>query len=81
MAFIFLKDTEIIEAVVGGIGFFIIIWYFRDYLQWTRVKSAAFVFPIVWVIRKIGVNLYKYLKKHGLFSLSTIKNSKISHFL
>mgnify|MGYP004008186549 CR=1 FL=1 len=81
MSFIFLKDTEIVEAVVGSIAFFVIIWYFRDYLQWTRVKSAAFIFPIVWAIRKIGVNLYNYLKKKGLFSLTTIKNRKISHFL
>ena len=81
MSFIFLKDTEIVEAVVGSIGFFFIIWYFRDYLKWSRVKSAAFIFPIVWTIRKIGVNLYKYLKQRGLFSLATIKNSKISHFL
>ena len=47
MSFIFLKDTEIVEAVVGSIGFFLIIWYFRDSLKWSRVKSAAFIFPIV----------------------------------
>ncbi len=80
MTFIFMSDNEIVEALIGSIGFFIIIWYFRDYLQWSRVKSAGFVFPIVWACRKIGVNLYKYLKQQNIFHLATIKNSKISHF-
>ena len=66
MDFIFFKDTEIVEAVVGGIGFFIIVWFFRNYLEWSRVKSAAFIFPITWLIRKLGVNLYNYSKQRGI---------------
>jgi len=74
-----MSDYEIVEALVGSISFFCVIGYFRDYLLWSRLKSAAFIFPIVWACRKIGVNLYKYLKKQNIFSLATIKNSKISH--
>ena len=79
MNFIFISDSEIVEALVGSIAFFCVIGYFRDYLKWSRLKSAAFIFPIVWAFRKIGVNFYKYLKQQNLFSLPTIKNSKISH--
>lgn len=80
MTFLFMSDYEIVEALVGSISFFFVIGFFRDYLLWSRLKSSAFIFPIVWACRKIGVNLYKYLKQQNIFRLDTIKNSKISHF-
>ena len=81
MNFIFLNDSEIIEAVIGGVAFFFTIWYFREYLKWGRLKASAFIFPMVWIVRKIGVNLYKHLKRQNIFQLVTIKSKKISHFL
>ena len=77
MKFIFLTDTEIIESFVGAIAFLFAIWYFRDYLEWGRFKSAAFIFPVTWIIRKFGVNLYKHLKSQNIFSLRGFKNKSV----
>jgi len=76
MYFNILTDTELIEALVGAFGFFVIIWYFRVYLKWDRLKSSGIVFPLVWIIRKMGVNLYKYIKISRQIALKTIKTKK-----
>ena len=60
---ILMNDEEIAEGVIGGIAFFITVWYFRNYLGWGRIKSAGFIFPITWVIRRVGVNVYNLLKQ------------------
>ena len=74
--FTILNDSEIAEAVIGGIAFFLAIWYFRSYLNWSRTKSAGFIFPLVWIFRKAGVNIYKYLKSQNInYALKTIKTS------
>ena len=75
MNFIFLSDTEMIEALVGAFGFALLIWYFRLYLGWSRYQSAGSIFPLVWIIRKIGVNFYKFIKKSRGVGLSTIKTT------
>jgi hypothetical protein len=76
MYFNILTDTELMEALVGAFAFFIIIWYFRVFLKWDRLKSAGVVFPLVWIIRKMGVNLYKYIKISKKIALKTIKTKK-----
>jgi hypothetical protein len=68
----FLNDVEIIEGIVGAVAFLFTVWYFRDFLKWDRIKSAAFIFPITWIIRKFGVNFYKHLKDKNIFSLRGI---------
>lgn len=68
----FLNDVEIIEGIVGAVAFLFTVWYFRDFLKWGRIKSAAFIFPITWIIRKFGVNFYKHLKDKNIFSLRGI---------
>ena len=57
-----INDNELIEALIGGIGFFIIMWFFRGYLKLNWLQRAGVIFPCVWVIRKIGMNIYKYVK-------------------
>ena len=74
MSFIFLSDTEMVEAIVGSIAFAIMIWYFRMYLGWSRYKAAGSVFPLTWLFRKIGVNIYKYLKSNHGLNIATIKS-------
>jgi hypothetical protein len=71
-----LKDTEIVEGIVGAIAFGLIIWYFRSYLKWSRVKSAGFIFPIVWIVRKVGVNVYNFIKNSKGLSIETVKTTK-----
>lgn len=63
MDLVFMTKDEIVEAFIGGLAFFVIVWYFRDYLGWSRVKSAAFIFPLTWAARKIGMNLFNHLKQ------------------
>ena len=74
MTFIFLSDTEMVEAIVGGLAFAIMIWYFRKYLGWSRYKAAGSVFPLTWLFRKIGVNIYKYIKNNHGLNIATIKS-------
>jgi|TARA_B110000967_G_C18590493_1_gene414200 hypothetical protein len=76
MYFNILTDTELMEAIVGGIGFYTMIWYFREYLKWSRIKSAGILFPLVWIIRKVGINLYKYIKETRKLQLKTLKVAK-----
>ena len=71
--FDFLTDEEIMEGFFGAIAFAIMIWYFRSYLKWSRTKSAGIIFPLTWIIRKGGMNIYKYLKDKRGLSLKTIK--------
>ena len=63
MDLVFMTREQMVEAIIGGIAYFITIWFFRDYLDWSRLKSAAFIFPVVWAARKIGMNLYYHLKQ------------------
>lgn len=76
MYFKFLTDDEMVEAVIGGIGFYFIIGYFREHLKWSRLKSAGCIFPLVWIMRKVGVNLYNYIKMTRKIQLKTIVTKK-----
>ena len=33
-----LTDEEIMEGFFGAVAFGIMIWYFRNYLKWSRIK-------------------------------------------
>lgn len=68
-----LTDEEIIEGFFGAVAFGIMIWYFRNYLKWSRVKAGGVIFPLTWIIRKGGMNTYNYLKNTRGLSLTTIK--------
>tara|TARA_Y100001970_G_scaffold197655_1_gene240445 strand:+ start:7173 stop:7400 length:228 start_codon:yes stop_codon:yes gene_type:complete len=57
-----INDNELVEAIIGGIGFFIIMWFFRGYLKFNWLQRAGIIFPFVWIIRKMGMNIYKYVK-------------------
>ena len=70
-----LTDEEIMEAVFGAVAFALMIWFFRNYLSWSRTKSAGIIFPLTWLMRKGGMNIYKYLKDTRGLSLKSIKTT------
>lgn len=57
-----INDNELMEAFIGGFAFLIILWFFRGYLKWTWMERAAVIFPFTWILRKLGMNIYKHLK-------------------
>ena len=59
-----INDDEFIEGIIGGFAFLIILWIFRGYLRLNWLERAGIIFPLTWVIRKIGMNLYKTYKKN-----------------
>lgn len=68
-----LTDEEIMEGIFGAVAFALMIWFFRNYLLWSRTKSAGIIFPLTWVMRKGGMNIYKYLKDTRGLALKSIK--------
>lgn len=57
-----INDNELMEALIGGISFLIVLWVFRGYLKWNWLERAAVIFPFTWILRKLGMNIYKYIK-------------------
>jgi hypothetical protein len=57
-----INDNELMEALIGGISFFIVLLIFRGYFKWHWLERAAFIFPFTWLLRKLGMNIYKYIK-------------------
>jgi hypothetical protein len=74
---IILDDEQFLEGVAGGIGWIIAVFYIRkNYLNKKNANIAvvgAITWSILWIIRKITMNMYKNYKK-----IYKIKNKTIS---
>ena len=57
-----LSDIELIEAFTGAIAFFIAMQIYRGYFNMGWATRAVFIFPTVWIIRKITINIYKHVR-------------------
>jgi hypothetical protein len=55
-----ITTNELVEAIVGGLGMYLVMKFMRGHLNFGWEVRAAFVFPLVWIIRKVGMNLFNY---------------------
>ena len=58
-----MNDEQILEGIIGGLGFIIWSIYWKNRVQYSIQVEAFFAWMFVWYTRKIGMNFYKYLKK------------------
>ena len=87
---IILNDTEFAEALVGCFGWIVAIFFIRNglYKKYNTVNIAligGLSWGIFWSIRKIGMNIYKYIKntqqiKNTEFRLP-IQNPPVKHVI
>ena len=66
---IILNDTEFAEALIGGFGWIVAIFFIRNglYKKYDTVNIAligGLSWGILWSIRKIGMNIYRYIKNN-----------------
>ena len=72
-----LTDDEFIEGMIGGVGWIIAIYYIRYSHIYERGGNIPLVglvsWSILWYIRKIGMHIYKDIKR-----IMSIKNKNIN---
>tara|TARA_B100001059_G_C17734883_1_gene528287 strand:+ start:480 stop:917 length:438 start_codon:yes stop_codon:yes gene_type:complete len=66
---IILNDTEFAEALIGGFGWIIAVFFITNglYKKYDTVNIAligGLSWGILWSIRKIGMNIYRYIKNN-----------------
>ena len=66
---IILNDTEFAEALIGGFGWIVAIFFIRNglYKKYDTINIAligGLSWGILWSIRKIGMNIYRYIKNN-----------------
>ena len=55
-----ITTNELAEAIIGGLGMYMVMKFLRGHLNFDYEMRALLVFPLVWIIRKVGMNLFKY---------------------
>lgn len=92
---IIINDEQFMEGIIGGLGWIIAVFYIRNsmYLNSKKAKNVsnialvgAITWAILWIIRKIGMNLYVNLKKFNKMedknlSLPFSKMQHVAYFL
>lgn len=64
-----INDEELLEGLIGGIGWILAVFYIRNGLYKYKFKDTNYAlaggvsFAIMWYIRKIGMNLYRQYKE------------------
>tara|TARA_B110000467_G_C18069829_1_gene340727 strand:+ start:42 stop:464 length:423 start_codon:yes stop_codon:yes gene_type:complete len=64
-----INDEELLEGLIGGIGWILAVFYIRNGLYKYKFKDSNYAlaggvsFAIMWYIRKIGMNLYRQYKE------------------
>lgn len=71
-----LSDIELIEAIIGAVGFFIAMKIYRGYLNMDWATRAVFIFPTVWIIRKISINIYKHIRESKNIKINSVRIPK-----
>jgi len=58
-----LKDTEVIEGVIGAVFTVIFAYYFKEYRGFHGYNAIMAAWISVWFVRKSLLNLFIYAKK------------------
>ena len=57
-----LTKDQIIEGIVGAIGWILFVYYFKNFMNWSAQIEGAVAYILVWFLRKIVMNLYNSFK-------------------
>ena len=57
-----INDNELMEALIGSVAFLVILYILKGYFKLNWLERAALIFPFTWIIRKVGMNIYKHIK-------------------
>jgi len=71
-----LSDIELVEAITGAVGFFIAMHLYRGYFNLDWATRAVFIFPTVWIIRKISINIYKHIRESKNIKINSVRIPK-----
>ena len=70
---VLLTDENIIEGIMGAIALVIVAYSLSRIIHAPRSIILGMSFIISWFLRRVGVNLYQYLKKNHKFSIKSLK--------
>ena len=69
---VLLTDEDIVEGVIGMLSLTIVAYIISHTISAPRSVILGMAFIISWYFRRIGVNIYHYMKKHYNISVSPI---------
>lgn len=75
MRIVLLTDDNIIEGLIGLISLAVTSYIISHIFSAPRPIILGMSFIISWYFRKIGVNLYDYMKENNKMSISPITYS------
>ena len=58
-----ITDNELCEGLLGSTGWIIFFYYLRSNMDWPTPIEGFVAWILLWFLRKIGMHLYKDLKK------------------
>jgi hypothetical protein len=70
---VLLTDENIIEGIIGAIALATVAYTLSRIIHAPRSIILGMSFIISWFLRRVGVNLYQYLKKNRKFSIKSLK--------
>ena len=69
---VLLTDEHIIEGFIGLIILTLSSFILSKIIVTSRLIIGGMAFFITWYFRRIGVNIYKHLKKNNIFSINPL---------
>ncbi len=70
---VLLSDENIIEGIIGAVSLALVAIILRRIIHAPRSIILGMSFIISWFLRRIGVNIYLYLKEKRLVSINALK--------
>ena len=70
---VLLTDENIIEGIIGSVTLALTAIILRRVIHAPRSVILGMSFIISWFFRRIGVNIYRYLKTNHLASINALK--------
>ena len=74
---VLLTGEDIIEGFIGLISLIITAYILSHIIHAPRSVILGMSFIITWYFRRIGVNVYKYLKSNNIFSIKPLHKMTI----
>ena len=58
----FITDTQLTEGILAPMIWVICWYYVKTYINYPRYIEGALAWSLLWLIRKLGITLYKSIK-------------------
>ena len=69
---VILTDEQIVEGIIGMLSLTIVAYIISHTISAPRSVILGMAFIISWYFRRIGINIYRYMKKNHDISISPI---------